>query len=130
VSEEGSMMEMLNRVRNANEMLVQMSDWLNDEISHVMNLDLSRPNDRALLRRIRLDKIAEEVGEAQDALIGVEGSNPRKGLYGTDEDVHKELLDNAITALLALRHDTGSEDMIERLLRHIGASYNRLGLGG
>ncbi|WP_147268435.1 MazG-like family protein [Spongiactinospora rosea] len=32
-------------------------------------------------------KIAEEFGEAVQAYIGITGQNPRKGVYGTREDV-------------------------------------------
>lgn len=52
----------------------------------------------------RLAKVAEECGEVISAYIGVTGQNPRKGTVGTMEDVRKELLDVALTALCAVEH--------------------------
>lgn len=47
-------------------------------------------------------KIAEEFGEAVQAHIGVTGQNPRKGVYGSREDVLKELADVIVTAGIAM----------------------------
>jgi hypothetical protein len=47
-------------------------------------------------------KIAEELGEAVQAYIGVTGQNPRKGIYGTREDVQNELADVVVTAGVAM----------------------------
>ncbi|MGG8407192.1 MazG-like family protein [Streptomyces sp. 12297] len=47
-------------------------------------------------------KIGEEFGEAAQAVIGVHGTNPRKGTSHSWEDVHAEVADTAITALVAL----------------------------
>ncbi|MFJ3860400.1 MazG-like family protein [Streptomyces sp. NPDC090085] len=47
-------------------------------------------------------KIGEEFGEAAQAVIGAKGTNPRKGTSHTWEDVHDEVADVAITALVAL----------------------------
>lgn len=46
-------------------------------------------------------KIVEEIGEVADAVIGRDGTNPRKGVYKTPEDVRMELLDVALTSLVA-----------------------------
>lgn len=46
-------------------------------------------------------KTIEEVGEVADAIIGIEGANPRKGVYATADDLSKELLDVALTAMIA-----------------------------
>jgi NTP pyrophosphatase (non-canonical NTP hydrolase) len=54
----------------------------------------------------RVAKVTEEAGEAIDALIGITGQNPRKGHYGTEADLHDELLDVALTGLYALQHFT------------------------
>jgi hypothetical protein len=54
----------------------------------------------------RLSKIGEELGEAIDAFIGVTGQNPRKGVYGEEDDVDNELVDVALTAILCLQHRT------------------------
>ncbi|WP_183068960.1 MazG-like family protein [Streptomyces sp. gCLA4] len=47
-------------------------------------------------------KIGEEFGEAAQAVIGVKGTNPRKGTSHGWDDVHAEVADTAITALVAL----------------------------
>lgn len=47
-------------------------------------------------------KIAEEFGEAVQAYIGITGQNPRKGVYGTREDVQKELADVIVTTGIAM----------------------------
>jgi len=54
----------------------------------------------------RIAKIGEEYGEVVDAFIGVTGQNPRKGIYGSEDDVDNELVDVLITAVLALQHRT------------------------
>lgn len=52
----------------------------------------------------RVAKVAEEAGEAVDALIGLTGQNPRKGLYGSQFDLLDELADVALTGLYAMQH--------------------------
>jgi NTP pyrophosphatase (non-canonical NTP hydrolase) len=47
-------------------------------------------------------KIAEELGEAVQAHIGVTGQNPRKGVHGSRDDVLKELADVIVTAGIAM----------------------------
>ena len=54
----------------------------------------------------RVAKAAEEVGEAIDALIGFTGQNPRKGTYGSLDDLLKELGDVAVTGMFAIQHFT------------------------
>jgi hypothetical protein len=54
----------------------------------------------------RVAKVAEEVGEAIDALIGCTGQNPRKGHYGEPEDLLAELADVAVTGMFAIQHFT------------------------
>ncbi|NUS10459.1 MAG: hypothetical protein HOY69_03455 [Streptomyces sp.] len=51
---------------------------------------------------LRLLKLQEEVGEVAQAAIGAVGANPRKGRTHTWEDVHHELCDVLITAMVAL----------------------------
>jgi NTP pyrophosphatase (non-canonical NTP hydrolase) len=58
----------------------------------------------------RVSKTVEEAGEAIDALIGVTGQNPRKGQYGSNEDLYDELCDVALTGLYALQHFTKDPD--------------------
>ncbi|MFF5447837.1 MazG-like family protein [Streptomyces sp. NPDC012888] len=47
-------------------------------------------------------KIGEEFGEAAQAVIGARGTNPRKGDSHTWQDVHDEVADTIITAMVAL----------------------------
>ncbi|MEW9518105.1 MazG-like family protein [Streptomyces tubercidicus] len=47
-------------------------------------------------------KIAEETGEASQAVIGARGTNPRKGDSHTWQDVHAEIADVIITGMVAL----------------------------
>ncbi|MBW5486045.1 MazG-like family protein [Streptomyces bambusae] len=47
-------------------------------------------------------KIGEEFGEAAQAVIGVKGTNPRKGTSHSWEDVHAEVADVVITGMVAL----------------------------
>lgn len=54
----------------------------------------------------RVAKVAEEAGEAVDALIGVTGQNPRKGYYGSQAELLSELADVALTGLYAMQHFT------------------------
>lgn len=73
---------------------------------------------------VQLIKIVEEVGEAGEAFIGIEGWNPRKGATHTIEDFHKELLDIALTALMLYRN-TGGGPPLGRLSAHIEARWER-----
>lgn len=57
----------------------------------------------------RLAKVCEESGEVIKAYIGVTAQNPRKGIYATNSDVKKELLDTAVTALAAYEHLEGNQ---------------------
>jgi NTP pyrophosphatase (non-canonical NTP hydrolase) len=77
----------------------------------------------------RLAKVQEEAGEVVAAFIGYTGQNPRKGVTHTLDDVVKELLDVAITALGAVEHVTGHtgpsslqllDDAILRVARRAG----------
>ncbi|MFG2531781.1 NUDIX domain-containing protein [Streptomyces sp. NPDC048516] len=47
-------------------------------------------------------KIAEETGEAAQAVVGLTGTNPRKGLSHTWDDVQAEVADVIITSMVAL----------------------------
>lgn len=62
-------------------------------------------NEKNLVTReelgLRIIKLSEEVGEVSAAWIGYTGQNPRKGITHSKEDVVKELLDVAVTALVA-----------------------------
>ncbi|MEV7617379.1 MazG-like family protein [Streptomyces sp. NPDC089799] len=47
-------------------------------------------------------KIGEEFGEAAQAVMGARGTNPRKGTSHSWEDVHDEVADTIITAMVTL----------------------------
>ncbi|RMI38801.1 MazG-like family protein [Streptomyces triticirhizae] len=51
---------------------------------------------------LRVLKIGEEFGEVAEALHGAHNANPRKGASHTRADVSKELVDVAVTTLIAL----------------------------
>ena len=50
----------------------------------------------------RCTKVASEAGEVIDALAGVLGENPRKGVTHSLDDLVGELLDVALAALAAV----------------------------
>ncbi|MER7465662.1 MazG-like family protein [Streptomyces sp. NPDC097981] len=51
---------------------------------------------------LQILKIGEEFGEAAQAVIGVKGTNPRKGDSHTWDDVEAEVADVIVTAMVAL----------------------------
>ena len=54
----------------------------------------------------RVAKVTEEAGEAVDALIGLTGQNPRKGVYGDLDHLLDELADVALATVYAIQHFT------------------------
>jgi NTP pyrophosphatase (non-canonical NTP hydrolase) len=76
---------------------------------------------------LRMLKLSEEVGEVAEAVIGVIGQNPRKGVTHTWDDVRAELCDVALTALVALR--TLTPDARGAFESHVAAVARR-SLGG
>lgn len=80
-------------------------------------LDAHRPPDSYEIT-FRVLKLAEETGEAVAAYIGMTGANPRKGVHASPADVHRELCDVAITALVALATLTGGPDQAAARLQH------------
>lgn len=64
----------------------------------------------------RVTKAGEEVGEAIDALIGVTGQNPRKGVYGEHSDLLDELADVALAGLYAIQHFTKDRNQTSDVL--------------
>lgn len=77
----------------------------------------------------RLAKVQEEAGEVIAAYIGVTGQNPRKGVHGGIDDVKKELLDVAVSALTAFEHVTGNKGTcILALMWHIDTLRKRANL--
>lgn len=63
-------------------------------------------------------KMNEEVGEVADAQIGISGVNERKGVYKTAGDLRMELLDVALTALIAYVKNGGGGDPLGMLEAH------------
>ena len=51
---------------------------------------------------VRLLKLTEEVGEAAEAFIGMQGMNSRKGTCRSRDDLLAELSDVIITAAIAM----------------------------
>lgn len=77
----------------------------------------------------RTMKVAEEVGEVCAAVVGYTGQNPRKGYTHTREDIAKELLDVAVTALCAYEHLTDNRgESFRALIQHIDNLIRRAGL--
>lgn len=94
-----------------------LSQWIDDSNGH---------RDREAITWGRLAKVAEETGEVIAAWIGATAQNPRKGTTHTREDVCKELLDVAVTALAAYEHMTGNRgDSIIALFTHIATVRKR-----
>ena len=54
----------------------------------------------------RITKVIDEAVEAKDALAGVTGENPRKGVCDTWDHVTEELADTACAALFGIQHVT------------------------
>ena len=81
------------------ENLAALSRWIDDSNLH---------RDTEAVTWGRLAKITEEAGEVIAAFIGATGQNPRKGVTHTTNEVVKELLDVAVTALGAVEHMTGN----------------------
>lgn len=89
-------------------------------------LDTTCPTGGAEGVLLRVLKLSEEVGEVAEAVIGVTGQNPRKGVTHTWEDVQGELCDVVITALVALR--TLTPEAREVFTRHLaGVEARSLG---
>ena len=65
---------------------------------------------------IRLLKLTEEVGEAAEAFIGMNGLNTRKGVCRTRDDLLAELADVIITAAVAMTGITGETGQARRHL--------------
>lgn len=86
-------------------------------------LDGNRPLGGQETMLLRMLKLSEEVGEVAEAVIGVTGQNPRKGVTHTWEDVQAELCDVVITALVALR--TLTPDTREVFDQHLAGVTER-----
>ncbi|MGW3169811.1 GNAT family N-acetyltransferase [Streptomyces sp. NPDC001153] len=72
---------------------------LADTFSHLDTGNGLRPEEQWTLQVL---KLAEEVGEAAQAVIGARGANPRKGHSHTWTDVQDEVADVVITGMVTL----------------------------
>ncbi|MER7516519.1 MazG-like family protein [Streptomyces sp. NPDC126499] len=74
-------------------------------------------------------KVAEEVGESAQAVIGAWATNPRKGQSHTWQDVQEEIADTAITSLVTLHRMLGDEApaFFDALLTRKAAKFLALG---
>jgi NTP pyrophosphatase (non-canonical NTP hydrolase) len=90
----------------------QLRGWLDE------NAGEQTEKERTLLRVL---KISEEVGEVSEAVHGALGANPRKGQSHSWDDVRKELVDVAVTTLVALTtlDPEGAEKEFDARLQHL-----------
>ena len=103
----------------ANAALAALSDWIDAGNAH---------RDPEAILWGRIAKIGEEHGEVIQALIGMTGQNPRKGVTHTQHDVIEELLDVAVTALGAIEHLTQSGEALDYLADKIVRVAKRAGV--
>jgi len=100
------------------DMLQHLSQWI-DEANGLKSAGM-QVYERTIV------KLAEEVGEVGNALIGIYGQNPRKGFYSGREQLVKELLDVALTALGAVEHLHSNCGMaLQHLNDHIATVHER-----
>lgn len=97
--------------------LLRMSQWIDQS---------NKEKDPEAITWGRVGKVAEETGEVIAAYIGATRQNPRKGKTHTIDDVAKELLDVAITALCAYEHLDGHRGRsVLALFYHTETVYER-----
>ena len=87
--------------------------WLDDSSTRPPETD----------RLLRVMKLSEEVGETTQAVMGVLGANPRKGVTHTWPDVEAELCDVILTAMVALA--TVTADARRVFAEHVGRVADR-----
>ncbi|WP_435244101.1 MazG-like family protein [Streptomyces sioyaensis] len=91
-----------------------------DGIVHWLDRESTLPREQE--RLLRLLKLTEEAGEVAQAVIGATGQNPRKGHSHTWDEVHGELCDVILTAMVALRTLTpDARGVFDGHLRRIAA---------
>ncbi|MFE0187956.1 NUDIX domain-containing protein [Streptomyces sp. NPDC058989] len=96
---------------------------------HFTAHDDERGLDHAQQWTLQVLKIAEETGEASQAVIGARGTNPRKGDSHTWQDVHAEVADVVITGLVTLAR-MRPDDAAEYLQRQLAAKSGRFIVAG
>ena len=90
----------------------QLVQWLNDSSTLPPETE----------RLLRVMKLSEEVGETTQAIIGVLGQNPRKGVTHTWQDVEAELCDVILTAMVALTtFNSDARKVFAERLEHVAA---------
>jgi NTP pyrophosphatase (non-canonical NTP hydrolase) len=78
---------------------------------------------------VRLLKLTEEVGEAAEAFIGMQGMNSRKGTCRSRDDLLAELSDVIITAAVAMSGIAGDADKArDHFERRLAVVTERAGL--
>lgn len=83
--------------------------------------------DPELVMRRRLGKVNVEAGELWDAVEGWTGENPRKGVYGSRDDVLKELIDCASASLCAIEYMTGDQGRsVQLVAEQVAGNWERL----
>ena len=102
-----------------------MDDVAWDTVGRLVEwLDRSSGSNNALTpeteKLLRLMKLTEEVGEVAEAVIGVTGQNPRKGVTHSWDDVNAELCDVILTAMVALTTITpNARQVFAERLNHV-----------
>lgn len=100
------------------ERLIELNKWIDST---------NKNRDPEAATWSRLAKIGEEYGETVAAYIGVTGQNVRKGVTHSVDDVAHELLDTAVTALLALEHLSSNRgDSLQMMFQHIIELHKRM----
>jgi NTP pyrophosphatase (non-canonical NTP hydrolase) len=101
--------------------LAEISKWIDESPANQANTATTN-----LVMRTTV-KLSEEIGEVGAAIIGMTGQNPRKGVTHSIEDVRKELLDVALTALTAVEHVSGNDGTsMDQLVVHVHDVYARM----
>lgn len=89
-----------------NDDVLAISRWIDDSPGY------TGINPETALWR-RCSKVSAEAGEVLDALSGLVGENPRKGVTHTGAEVEYELLDVAVGALGAVLHMRGNDPAVD-----------------
>jgi hypothetical protein len=91
--------------------IAKMDTWLDDNVSGDYKTQ-PLAQDWA-----RVCKVAEELGETVQCLIGATGQNPRKGFVNDMDDMLDEMADTLITGILCIQHFTKDENQTETLIQ-------------
>lgn len=109
-----------DQAMDACEQVAEISRWIDTSPANARRT----PDEAFLLRAI---KIFEEAGEMVQAIIGLTGQNPRKGVTHSLDDVLEEALDTALTALAFVESATGNRtESLPRLFAKIEKVHLRM----